>query len=1063
MLAWASALSFIAVLVSTVLPQTVFAAGESWVWSSTDNAIIEVSGGDLQASTLKTLSVNGNNFNGTLTYKTGCHFNVQLMLGFNGSGTLSFPTVISNPGSPSGPPNPCNPDLIQQYKGMRIQVTGTRAQPGQETQFQKGVSISLYSSDSFGKAIPSVTFTFKQNGTNVTLPVTSSKTSSWLGTGDLPAESELAALYTAKATLTPGTYQVCFSAIIAECQTFTKVLYQPFSKTYGTPYQTGTVNKDINVSVNVTYTGSTGDGRTVGPLSITLTNEAGQIVKTVASSSFTNETCDPGDLTPSATCQVQGQASVSTTTLRATLDNVEPGNYKVCIAGTSICQNVTKVIAQDADVTLVADGQAGQDLADANATNQEEDSFCDLFGPLGWALCPVGQAIIDAINGMDQWILDHVLHINTGDVFGTGSSSQAFRTAWGIFRNIAYALFIILGLVMVISQILGLDIFDAYTIRKMLPKLVAAAIFIPLLWPILHLLFDMANDAGAAVYELILAPFGGVGNEVSIAALFSGGAVVGGIAAGAFFAIGGWGVFFAMVGSALLALLSALVVLAARDIVAYTLIIASPIAVICATFEPFKKVFTFWKTFLLTILLSIPAVGAVLAASKVAAKIAIAASQNAGDSVIEKSWGILLAVLFLAAGYALFWKIFQALDKVSGQVGNLFGNITGKAQKALSDYRGNTLKKRWNEGVEGRKNLGFFGAGNVLTGLGRRARMTEEAGLGAWGIGRKGRTKYAEAVRTMQAGVTAKMMEQDHDRAGGDDDAMKLLAQDGMTERKFLKQYAAMQMADGASRDVAEARALRALGLSQTSLGARVGTSGMRLAAQKSLLKSNTSYRYKYTQQADGSLKKEEMDFHEMSQDMYRDVGNLVRDGLITAADGAAIIKSNAARADRAGVGFGTVISKVDKVASGAELDRSDTEAMADDALQGTGPYQLIGQRHEAVRMLGPEMYRRIEKAYKDNGEMSVEFIQQIAAAAGRRDISGSLPELNAGLNAGNVEAIRIGGRSVTEWEEAFRSDPTFQRYRREYGTALASAAASATAPPPGAPPGPPGPPGPGR
>lgn len=1067
LLSLAAAFFFAGLMVVTALPQTVFAADESFVWHPTDNSTINVSGGDVRPSTIKTTAVNGNNFYGTLTHETGCTFKVQILLGFNGSGTISFPTSAGSGGG-GGDPNACNVDLIQPFRGQRVQVTGTRAAPsGAETEPQRGVAISLYSPDPFGTAIPNVSFTFQQNGQVVTLPVTSAKTAVWLGTGDLPAESERAAMYTGHAKLNPGTYQVCFSAIITECQTFTKVLYYPFAKSYGTPYQTGTVNKDIGVTVEITYTGTTGEGRTIGPLNITLQNEAGQVVKTVASSSFTTESCDPGDLTPTPTCQSPGQTMISTTTLRATLDNVEPGNYKVCVAGTTTCQNVTKVLAQDASVTLVANGQAGQDIANSTGTSEEDDSFCDNFGALGWALCPVAQAIIDAINGLDQWILDHILRINTGDIFGTASSSQAFKTAWGIFRNIAYALFIILGLIMIISQIMGLDIFDAYTIRKMLPKLVAAAIFIPLLWPLLRIVFEMANDSGAAVYELILAPFGGVGNEVSLAALFSGAALTAGAGAALFFAVGGWGVFFAAVLSVLLALLSALVILAARDIVAYTLIIGSPIAVICATFEPFKKVFTFWKTFLLTILLSLPAVAAVLAASKVAAKIAISASQNAGDNVVEKGWGILLAALFLAAGYALFWKIFQQLDKVSGQIGNLAGNLTGKAQKALSDYRGNTLKKRWNEGIEGRKNLGFFGAGNMLTGLGRRARMTEEAGLGAWGVGKKGRSKYAEAVKTMQAGVAAKMMEQDHDRAGGDDDAMRLLARRGMTESRFLKEYSALQRAGGATEEQAAQRARSALGLSQTSLGARAGTSAMRIAAQKSLLKSNTSY----GKGADGKY----LSYGEMTRQVYGDVAELVQDGLISVADGAAMIKSNSARADRAGVGFGMSIKQLDRVARegvGA-LDTKAVNDMADDALRGTGPYQLAGQRHEGIGILAPQMTRRIQEswdqaAWDDRRELSPAFIQQIAAAASRRDMAGQFPELNAGINADEVEARQVGGGlSTQQWEEYLRQgapsvdQATFQRYRREYSSALAASLGAAAGPPGTGPPGLGGPPGP--
>ena len=54
LLTWASAFLFAATVAVTAIPQTVFAAGERFEWSSTDNAIINVTGGDLNPSTMRT-------------------------------------------------------------------------------------------------------------------------------------------------------------------------------------------------------------------------------------------------------------------------------------------------------------------------------------------------------------------------------------------------------------------------------------------------------------------------------------------------------------------------------------------------------------------------------------------------------------------------------------------------------------------------------------------------------------------------------------------------------------------------------------------------------------------------------------------------------------------------------------------------------------------------------------------------------------------------------------------------------------------------------------------------
>jgi hypothetical protein len=208
-------------------------------------------------------------------------------------------------------------------------------------------------------------------------------------------------------------------------------------------------------------------------------------------------------------------------------------------------------------------------------------------------------------------------------------------------------------------------------------------------------------------------------------------------------------------------------------------------------------------------------------------------------------------------------------------------------------------------------------------------------------------------------------------------------------------------------------------------------------------------------------------------------MGELVSDGLVTVGEGAGIIKSNGARADRAGVGYGTAISTLDQVtrarARGGgrgvealdvvdESGKTQATRMADEVLNGTGPGQLIGQRHEAVRFLAPAMERRVQEAWdNDGGTVGAQFIQQVAAMAGRRDLAGQLPELNAGLLADGAESQKVGNRTIQQWEEFFRTPETaggatqeqkaiFQRYRREYSSDWQARGPGDPNAPPGAP-----------
>ncbi|HEU5087005.1 MAG TPA: hypothetical protein VFT99_06150, partial [Roseiflexaceae bacterium] len=96
-------------------------------------------------------------------------------------------------------------------------------------------------------------------------------------------------------------------------------------------------------------------------------------------------------------------------------------------------------------------------------------------------------------------------------------------------------------------------------------------------------------------------------------------------AAGAITAVGllGFGGVLALLASLLLGAFSAWVLLVARDVIATALIIGSPLAIICSAYEPFEKLYTFWRGAVVTILISVPILAAILAISHAAALISL--------------------------------------------------------------------------------------------------------------------------------------------------------------------------------------------------------------------------------------------------------------------------------------------------------------------------------------------------------------------------------------------------------------------------------------------------------
>lgn len=217
--------------------------------------------------------------------------------------------------------------------------------------------------------------------------------------------------------------------------------------------------------------------------------------------------------------------------------------------------------------------------------------ICDQaeFGELNYFLCPIVHGMGEIAEKMDNGVLS-LIKINTDNIFndsGTARAGNAYFLAWAAFRNIAYAILVIFALVMIGSQILGMDFVDAYTFRKLLPRLVIAVILIAFSWNGLDFIFNLSNDAADAGRAVIAAPFNNIPvtigntpvNAITLAALVPLLLTVG-TAGFASIALLGFGGIAALLATAVLAVFSAWVLLVGRDVIAGLLVMTSPLAII---------------------------------------------------------------------------------------------------------------------------------------------------------------------------------------------------------------------------------------------------------------------------------------------------------------------------------------------------------------------------------------------------------------------------------------------------------------------------------------------------
>jgi hypothetical protein len=316
---------------------------------------------------------------------------------------------------------------------------------------------------------------------------------------------------------------------------------------------------------------------------------------------------------------------------------------------------------------------------DANPDGESEVS-CAIDG-IGWIICPVMRFMGD-LNDKAFGYLNDLLTIRP-EVF----SSDATRNAWGAFRDLANVAFVIAFLVIIYSQMTGAGI-NNYGIKKLIPKLIIAAILVNISYFICQLAVDLSNIVGASIYNLL-------GSGIDIGAdpeATSGGNTWNSIVVGAL--AGGATILLVLVvflaPSVLLALALVLLILVARQALVILLIVVSPLAFVAYllpnTEDWFKK---WWKAFSVTLMV-FPVVGLVFGASTLASDILLEASKGSGGGDDKQLLAIVaLAVLGipLFAVPALIKGSLAAAGSIGAKIGGLQDKAVGRGIKGVKNGR----------------------------------------------------------------------------------------------------------------------------------------------------------------------------------------------------------------------------------------------------------------------------------------------------------------------------------------------------------------------------------------
>jgi hypothetical protein len=411
--------------------------------------------------------------------------------------------------------------------------------------------------------------------------------------------------------------------------------------------------------------------------------------------------------------------------------------------------NVTTTIAVNTTLQL-NDVQTPDNPLEPGGTTDPSDaqaSECNA-GKMGWALCPIMEGLDQALGNIYGFIEENFLQVRI-EFYNINSDTYQF---WQNFRNIANVVFVIIFLIVILSQVTNVGI-NNYGIKKMLPELIMAALLINLSYFICQAMVDLSNIVGVSIRGFLDSIVGGgvpAILQTREADSFLG--VVGalaGISLGVFtvttiLSQGVFGLilaFLLVLLAAAIAILMMFVILVIRQIGIIILIVIAPLAFAARILPNTQSLFKKWWSSFVALLVVYPTCSLVIGLGAAAATImggvasvsdsdftamigSIAAAAASGNfdqlAALNLTQGIWLAATVLAMIVPYFAVISLSKTALNG-LGKLGGMITGRVTGA-----GAGLNKLGNTGLTaGAKKL------DQATGLeaGRNARRNAKTAI----------------------------------------------------------------------------------------------------------------------------------------------------------------------------------------------------------------------------------------------------------------------------------------------------------------------------------------------
>ncbi len=310
---------------------------------------------------------------------------------------------------------------------------------------------------------------------------------------------------------------------------------------------------------------------------------------------------------------------------------------------------------------------------------------------IGWLVCPIMNFMATVNDGAQNYI-SMALVVNK-EV--TNQNGGTF-TAWQQFRNYANAAFVLAFLVIIFSQISSIGITN-YGIKKMLPKLIVAAILVNVSYYVCQLAVDISNMLGYSLSSLLSVTVTDPGAATAASSSNKWLDTIGGILGMTGLGIAAIALLLSVstpvVLAALLALAMTVLILIGRQALIILLIVISPLAFVAYLLPNTENLFKKWYKLFSTLLLLFPIVALVFGASKLASTVLSAAANgvsgtDANATATKTALGV-GALGVSAIPLLIVLPLLKNALAATGSVGAMLSKASSKANSRIG--------KKWND------------------------------------------------------------------------------------------------------------------------------------------------------------------------------------------------------------------------------------------------------------------------------------------------------------------------------------------------------------------------------